>query len=156
MPAKRELKWEEKRVKGREDQRFQEQLGNGKGNLSRWVVEEIKVINGHDYCPLPPFLCLHPRRFSVVHQRPLHSGNEKLALKSLVQLLSGDEKFAGVVAKEGQIGCLINLLDLNADPIICEKGIGARKGGKLCSNPSFFQRVLPRFVTQGKGIEQIA
>ncbi|XP_019159261.1 PREDICTED: uncharacterized protein LOC109155979 [Ipomoea nil] len=50
---------------------------------------------------------------------------KKKALESLVQLLSGDEKLAGVVAKEGRIGYLINLLDLNADPVICEQAVMA-------------------------------
>ncbi|RAL39361.1 hypothetical protein DM860_002894 [Cuscuta australis] len=40
---------------------------------------------------------------------------QRKALESLVQLLAEEDKSAPLVAKEGHIACLINLLDLNAD-----------------------------------------
>ncbi|CAH9130473.1 unnamed protein product [Cuscuta epithymum] len=45
------------------------------------------------------------------------------ALESLVQLLTDDEKSATVVAQEGNIGCLINLMDSNADHPIREQAV---------------------------------
>nr|GMC88285.1 importin subunit alpha [Ipomoea batatas] len=48
---------------------------------------------------------------------------KKKALESLVQLLAEDEKSAGLVAKEGHVGYLINLLDLNADPATRELAV---------------------------------
>uniref|UniRef100_A0A3Q7HB12 Uncharacterized protein n=1 Tax=Solanum lycopersicum TaxID=4081 RepID=A0A3Q7HB12_SOLLC len=48
---------------------------------------------------------------------------KRKALESLIQLLSEDEKSAGLVAKEGQVGYLINLLDLNTDPSIREQAV---------------------------------
>ncbi|KAM3301522.1 importin subunit alpha [Capsicum chacoense] len=48
---------------------------------------------------------------------------KKKALESLIQLLSEDEKSAGLVAKEGHVGYLINLLDVNTDSAIREQAV---------------------------------
>ncbi|XP_023511429.1 armadillo repeat-containing protein 3-like [Cucurbita pepo subsp. pepo] len=45
---------------------------------------------------------------------------KKKALESLVQLLNQDEKSARLVAKEGNVGYLIHLLDFNAHPSVRE------------------------------------
>ncbi|KAL7102426.1 hypothetical protein ACP275_08G119900 [Erythranthe tilingii] len=51
---------------------------------------------------------------------------KRKALDSLIQLLSEDDKSAAVVAEEGNLGCLISLLDLNAhDSIIRELSVFA-------------------------------
>ncbi|KAJ8554566.1 hypothetical protein K7X08_025244 [Anisodus acutangulus] len=50
---------------------------------------------------------------------------KKKALESLIQLLSEDEKSTGLVAKEGHVGYLVNLLDLNTDPVIREHAVVA-------------------------------
>lgn len=48
---------------------------------------------------------------------------KKKALESLLQLFSEDGKSAGLVAKEGNIGYLISLLDLHNHPLIREQAI---------------------------------
>ncbi|KAF5746112.1 ARM repeat superfamily protein [Tripterygium wilfordii] len=48
---------------------------------------------------------------------------KKKALESLLQLLKGDEKSAGVVAKEGNVGYLVSLLDVNSHPLIRELAV---------------------------------
>ncbi|KAI3465610.1 hypothetical protein Pfo_022273 [Paulownia fortunei] len=48
---------------------------------------------------------------------------KRKALDSLIQLLSEDDKSAAVVAKEGNVGCLISLLDLNAHDSIRELAV---------------------------------
>ncbi|CAH9116399.1 unnamed protein product [Cuscuta europaea] len=48
---------------------------------------------------------------------------KRKALDSLVQLLADDEKHAGLIPKEGRISYLINLLDPNSDPAICEQAV---------------------------------
>ncbi|RAL42854.1 unnamed protein product [Cuscuta campestris] len=53
------------------------------------------------------------------------SGFKRKALESLIKLLADDEKQAGLVAKEGRIGYLVNLLDPNSDPVICEQAVMA-------------------------------
>ncbi|XP_059281982.1 protein ARABIDILLO 2 [Lycium ferocissimum] len=50
---------------------------------------------------------------------------KKKALESLIQLLNEDEKSAGLVAKEGHVGYLINLLDVNMDCYIREQAVFA-------------------------------
>ncbi|GFP79591.1 U-box domain-containing protein 12 [Phtheirospermum japonicum] len=50
---------------------------------------------------------------------------KRKALDSLIQILSEDEKSAAVVAKEGNIGCLISLLDLNSHDSIRELAVHA-------------------------------
>ncbi|KAL0301768.1 UNVERIFIED_CONTAM: hypothetical protein Sradi_6453600 [Sesamum radiatum] len=48
---------------------------------------------------------------------------KRKALDSLIQLLSEDDKSAAVVAKQGNIGCLISLLDLNGHDSIRELAV---------------------------------
>uniref|UniRef100_A0A2P2P2N7 Uncharacterized protein MANES_12G069600 n=1 Tax=Rhizophora mucronata TaxID=61149 RepID=A0A2P2P2N7_RHIMU len=49
---------------------------------------------------------------------------KKKALESLLQLLNEEEKYAGLVAKEGNVGCLIGLLDFNnQQPVIREQAV---------------------------------
>lgn len=48
---------------------------------------------------------------------------KKKALDSLIQLLSEDDKSAGLVAKEGQINYLISLLDINVNSFIREQAV---------------------------------
>ncbi|XVF81568.1 hypothetical protein PTKIN_Ptkin15bG0164800 [Pterospermum kingtungense] len=48
---------------------------------------------------------------------------KKKALESLVQLLNDDEKSTSVVAKEGNIGYLISLLEVNSQPLIREQAV---------------------------------
>uniref|UniRef100_A0A5B6YL68 DUF7032 domain-containing protein n=1 Tax=Davidia involucrata TaxID=16924 RepID=A0A5B6YL68_DAVIN len=48
---------------------------------------------------------------------------KKKAMESLLQLLEDDEKAATLVAKEGNVGYLIHLLDLNAHPVIHEQAV---------------------------------
>lgn len=50
---------------------------------------------------------------------------KRKALDSLIQLLSEEEKSAGLVAKEGDVGCLISLLDLNAHDSVREPAVVA-------------------------------
>ncbi|KAA0061651.1 hypothetical protein IC582_010032 [Cucumis melo] len=50
---------------------------------------------------------------------------KKKALESLVQLLNQDEKSAGLVAKEGNVGYLVHLLDFNAQPSVRELAASA-------------------------------
>ncbi|XP_073296802.1 protein CELLULOSE SYNTHASE INTERACTIVE 3-like [Primulina huaijiensis] len=50
---------------------------------------------------------------------------KRKALDSLIQLLSEEEKSAGLVAKEGNVGCLISLLDLNANDSVQEPAVVA-------------------------------
>ncbi|KAK6157310.1 hypothetical protein DH2020_011558 [Rehmannia glutinosa] len=50
---------------------------------------------------------------------------KRKALDSLIQLLSEDDKSATVVAKEGNVSCLISLLDLNAHDSIRELAVHA-------------------------------
>ncbi|KAL3652632.1 hypothetical protein CASFOL_002313 [Castilleja foliolosa] len=50
---------------------------------------------------------------------------KRKALDSLIQILSEDEKSAAVVAKEGNISCLIDLLDLNSHDSIRELAVHA-------------------------------
>lgn len=46
-------------------------------------------------------------------------------MESLIQLLLDDDKAAAVVAKEGNVGCLISLLDLNAQDSVRELAVHA-------------------------------
>lgn len=48
---------------------------------------------------------------------------KKKALESLVQLLNDNEKSTPVVAKEGNIGYLISLLEVNSQPLIREQAV---------------------------------
>ncbi|MBA0758297.1 hypothetical protein Gotri_021306 [Gossypium trilobum] len=48
---------------------------------------------------------------------------KKKALESLLQLLNKDEKSTAVVAKEGNIGYLISLLEVNSQPLIREQAV---------------------------------
>ncbi|XVE72455.1 hypothetical protein DITRI_Ditri11bG0040500 [Diplodiscus trichospermus] len=48
---------------------------------------------------------------------------KKKALESLLQLLNDDEKSTLVVAKEGNVGYLISLLDVNSQPLIREQAV---------------------------------
>ncbi|KAG8364562.1 hypothetical protein BUALT_Bualt18G0010300 [Buddleja alternifolia] len=48
---------------------------------------------------------------------------KRKALDSLIQLLSEDDKSAAVVAKEGNVGCLISLLDLNSHDSVRELAV---------------------------------
>lgn len=48
---------------------------------------------------------------------------KKKALDSLVQLLSEDEKSAGLVAKDGEVSYLVSLLDMNANTFIREQAV---------------------------------
>ncbi|XP_022771742.1 protein CELLULOSE SYNTHASE INTERACTIVE 1-like [Durio zibethinus] len=48
---------------------------------------------------------------------------KKKALESLLQLLTDDEKSTVVVAKEGNVGYLITLLDVSNQPLIREKAV---------------------------------
>ncbi|GAV72182.1 Arm domain-containing protein [Cephalotus follicularis] len=50
---------------------------------------------------------------------------KKKALDSLLQLLIDDDKSASLVAKEGNLGYLVSLLDLNHHPLIREKAVMA-------------------------------
>lgn len=50
---------------------------------------------------------------------------KRKALESLIQLLLDDDKAAAVVAKEGNVGCLISLLDLNAQDSVRELAVHA-------------------------------
>ncbi|KAL6975669.1 hypothetical protein U1Q18_040959 [Sarracenia purpurea var. burkii] len=50
---------------------------------------------------------------------------KKKAMESLIQLLQDDEKAAALVAKEGNVGYLIHLLDLNAHSLIREQAVTA-------------------------------
>ncbi|KAI3457356.1 hypothetical protein Pfo_014019 [Paulownia fortunei] len=50
---------------------------------------------------------------------------KRKALESLVELLSEDEKSATVVAKEGNVSCLISLLDLNTHDSVRELAVHA-------------------------------
>ncbi|KAK6141186.1 hypothetical protein DH2020_025069 [Rehmannia glutinosa] len=50
---------------------------------------------------------------------------KRKALESLIQLLSEDDKSAVLVAKEGNLGCLISLLDLNAHDSVRELAVVA-------------------------------
>ncbi|XVE78395.1 hypothetical protein DITRI_Ditri13aG0141600 [Diplodiscus trichospermus] len=48
---------------------------------------------------------------------------KKQALESLLQLLNDDEKSTPLVAKEGNVGYLISLLDVNGQPLIREQAV---------------------------------
>ncbi|XP_007049178.2 PREDICTED: importin subunit alpha-1b [Theobroma cacao] len=48
---------------------------------------------------------------------------KKKALESLLQLLNNDEKSTTLVAKEGNVGYLIGLLDVNSQPLIREQAV---------------------------------
>ncbi|MBA0640460.1 hypothetical protein Goklo_023394 [Gossypium klotzschianum] len=48
---------------------------------------------------------------------------KKKALESLLQLLNKEEKSTAVVAKEGNIGYLISLLEVNSQPLIREQAV---------------------------------
>ncbi|XP_022759004.1 protein CELLULOSE SYNTHASE INTERACTIVE 1-like [Durio zibethinus] len=48
---------------------------------------------------------------------------KKKALESLIQLLNDDEKSTPVVAKEGNVGYLISLLEVNNQPLIREQAV---------------------------------
>ncbi|KAK6142435.1 hypothetical protein DH2020_022783 [Rehmannia glutinosa] len=48
---------------------------------------------------------------------------KRKALESLIQLLSEDDKSAVLVAKEGNLGCLVSLLDLNAHDSVRELAV---------------------------------
>lgn len=48
---------------------------------------------------------------------------KRKALDSLIQLLSEDEKSAGLVAKDGEIGYLVSLLDMNVSNCIREQAV---------------------------------
>ncbi|CAK9175580.1 unnamed protein product [Ilex paraguariensis] len=50
---------------------------------------------------------------------------KKKAMESLLQLLSDDEKSANLVAKEGNVGYLVQLLDLNSHPSLREQAVSA-------------------------------
>ncbi|XP_011100439.1 protein CELLULOSE SYNTHASE INTERACTIVE 1-like [Sesamum indicum] len=50
---------------------------------------------------------------------------KRKGLESLIQLLSDDDKSAALVAKEGNVGCLISLLDLNAHDSLRELAVHA-------------------------------
>lgn len=50
---------------------------------------------------------------------------KRKALESLIQLLLDDDKAAAVVAREGNVGCLISLLDLNAQDSVRELAVHA-------------------------------
>ncbi|KAL0444351.1 UNVERIFIED_CONTAM: hypothetical protein Slati_2157800 [Sesamum latifolium] len=50
---------------------------------------------------------------------------KRKGLESLIQLLSDDEKSAALVAKEGNVSCLISLLDLNAHDSLRELAVHA-------------------------------
>ncbi|CAA0816052.1 ARM repeat superfamily protein [Striga hermonthica] len=50
---------------------------------------------------------------------------KRKALDSLIQLLSEDDKSAAVVAREGDVGCLISLLDLNSHDSVRELAVHA-------------------------------
>ncbi|KAL0354246.1 UNVERIFIED_CONTAM: hypothetical protein Sangu_1005900 [Sesamum angustifolium] len=50
---------------------------------------------------------------------------KRKGLESLIQLLSDDDKSAALVAKEGNVSCLISLLDLNAHDSLRELAVHA-------------------------------
>ncbi|CAK9169211.1 unnamed protein product [Ilex paraguariensis] len=50
---------------------------------------------------------------------------KKKAMESLLQLLSDDEKSASLVAREGNVGYLVHLLDLNTHPSLVEHAVSA-------------------------------
>ncbi|CAK7349039.1 unnamed protein product [Dovyalis caffra] len=50
---------------------------------------------------------------------------KRKALESLLQILNADQKSASLVAKEGNVGYLINLLDFNNQPLIREQAVSA-------------------------------